>query len=308
MRAPDSLRWRRTWNWTTRAQRSYRVTVQVTDGRDRNGDDDNDVIDDTINVTINVTNVNEAPTVSGEATATFTENESGAIGTYTGTDPERDTLTWSVSGTDSDSFAMTDRGRLHFASPPSFEGGKTEYEVTVVATDEGALTGMLEVTVTVEDVEEEGTVTIAPPRGWSGTQFSGTQFSGTQFERRPDRRRRYRDQRDLAVGPVHQPLQLDRHHRPDVGHAYTATADDIGNYLRVSTEYTDRTGSGKTAEAVLAVRIADAADKLHNECDAGVCGRPRLLAPSARARRRAGPSAHRCGRGTRTPMTSLPTP
>ena len=71
-------------------KRSYRVTVQVTDGRDRNGDDDDDAIDDTINVSINVTNVNEAPTVSGDATATFTENESRAIATYTGRDPERD--------------------------------------------------------------------------------------------------------------------------------------------------------------------------------------------------------------------------
>ena len=153
-------------------KRSYRVTVQVTDGRDRNGDDDNDVIDDTINVTINVTNVNEAPTVSGETTASFAENDSSAIATYTGTDPERDTLTWSVSGTDGDSFAMTDRGRLHFASPPSFEGGKTEYAVTVVATDEGTLTGMLEVTVTVTDVEEKGAVTITPPRGWTNTPFT----------------------------------------------------------------------------------------------------------------------------------------
>ena len=118
--------------------RSYRVTVEVTDGYDRLGDDeDPDVIDDTISVTINVTNVNEAPTVSGEMAASFTENDSSAIATYTGSDPERDTLTWSVLGADADSFAMTDRGRLHFASPPSFEGGKTTYEVTVVATDEG---------------------------------------------------------------------------------------------------------------------------------------------------------------------------
>ena len=38
-----------------------------------------------------------------------------------------------------------------------------------------------------------------------------------------------------------------------------------GNYLRVSTEYTDSRGSGKTAEAVLTERIADAADRPRNE-------------------------------------------
>ena len=228
--------------------RSYRVTVEVTDGRDRNGDDDNDVIDDTINVT----NVNEAPTVSGEATATFAENESSAIATYTGSDPERDTLTWSVLGTDGDSFAMTDRGRLHFASPPSFEGGKTTYQVTVVATDEGdpGLTGMVDVTVTVTDEEEEGVVTITPPRGWTDTQFNaaltdddGTLSSQTWQWARSTNRSSWTD----MTG--------------ETSDTYTAVADDAGNYLRVSTEYTDGRGSGKTAEAVLAVRIADVADK-----------------------------------------------
>ena len=231
-------------------KRSYRVTVQVTDGRDRNGDDDNDVIDDTISVTINVTNVNEAPTVSGEATATFAENDSGAVASYTGTDPERDNVTWSTAGADGDSFAMTNRGRLHFASPPSFEGGKTTYEVTVVATDEGDLTGMIDVTVTVTDVEEEGVVTITPLRGWPETPFTAALTDGDG---------------SLADQTWQWARSTNRSSWTDIADktsdAYTATADDAGNYLRVSTEYTDNRGSGKTAEAVLAVRIADAADK-----------------------------------------------
>ncbi len=227
-------------------KRSYRVTVEVTDGRDRNGDDDNDVIDDTINVSINVTDLNEAPTVSGDATATYTENGSRAIATYTGRDPERNKLTWSVSGTDGNDFVMTTQGRLHFASPPSFEGGKDTYEVTVVATDEGDLTGTFDVT----DVEEEGAVTITPPRGWTGTQFSAGLTDGDgslvdqtwQWARSTNRS----SWTDISG---------------ETSSAYTATADDVGNYLRISTEYTDNRGSGKTAEAVLTARIADAADR-----------------------------------------------
>ena len=89
-------------------KRSYRVTVQVTDGYDRLGDDeDPDVIDARINVTINVTDVNEAPAVTGDTTVSFAENGSGPIATYTGKDPERDDLTWSTSGADGDDFAMT---------------------------------------------------------------------------------------------------------------------------------------------------------------------------------------------------------
>ena len=231
-------------------KRSHRVIVSVTDGRDENGDDDGDAVDDTINVTVTVTNVNEAPVVTGPATATVEENASDAVASYTGTDPERDTLTWSTAGADGDSFAMTDRGRLHFASPPSFEGGKTTYEVTVVATDEDALTGMIAVTVTVTDEEEEGVVTITPLRGWTGTRFSATLTD---------------DDGSVSNQTWQWARSTNRSGWTDITNAtssaYTATADDIGNYLRVSAEYTDRTGSGKTAEAVLTTRIADVADR-----------------------------------------------
>ena len=40
--------------------------MEVTDGRDQNGDDDMNAIDDRQAVTIMVTNVNEAPVVSGD--------------------------------------------------------------------------------------------------------------------------------------------------------------------------------------------------------------------------------------------------
>ena len=230
-------------------KRSYRVTVQVTDGRDQNGDDDDDVIDDTINVSINVTNVNEAPTVSGEATASYTENGSKAIATYTGRDPERDKLTWSTSGTDGNDFVMTTQGRLHFASPPSFED-RDSYNVTVVATDEGALTGMFAVTVTVTDVEEEGAVTITPPRGWTGTEFSATLTDGDGS---------LADQTWQWARSTNRSSWTDITDETSV--TYTATADDAGNYLRARTEYTDSRGGGKTAQTVLTVRIADAADR-----------------------------------------------
>ena len=68
-------------------KRTHRFTVQVTDGRDQNGDDDMDAIDDTIAVTVTVTNVNEAPVVTGDAAPSFQEDSSAAIATYTGGRP-----------------------------------------------------------------------------------------------------------------------------------------------------------------------------------------------------------------------------
>ena len=149
-------------------KRTYRVTVEVTDGRDQNGDDDMDAVDATRTVTISVTDVNEAPVVSGDTSPSIAENSSAAVATYTAADPERDTLEWSVSSND---FWISDRGQLYFATPPDYENGSRSFSIRVTATDPEGLEGHLDVTVTVTDVEEAGVLTISPPRGWPTTRF-----------------------------------------------------------------------------------------------------------------------------------------
>ena len=118
-------------------KRSYRVTVEVTDGANDLGDSDpagNPVIDARKNVTITLTDVNEAPVVSGEASVSVDENLNRAVGTYSAADPERDTLTWSVTGSDASDFWISQRGQLYFRSPPSYEEDDS-YSVTVMAED-----------------------------------------------------------------------------------------------------------------------------------------------------------------------------
>ena len=230
-------------------KRSYRVTVEVTDGRDQNGDDDMDAIDDRQNVTITVTNVNEAPVVTGDATVSYQEDVNRAIATYTAADPERDKFTWTVS--DTTNFWISQRGQLHFHSPPSFETQES-YTVTVTATDDdadNALSGSLFVTVTVTDAEEEGSVAITPARGWVdvSTQFSavltdddgGVTGTTWQWARSPNGRSRWTD----IAGET-----LD---------SYTVTADDANQYLRASASYEDRRGSNKTASAALTAPVGD---------------------------------------------------
>ena len=235
-------------------KRSYRVTVEVTDGHDELGDDeDPDVIDARQNVTIDVTDVNEAPVVTGEAAVSVEENINRAIATYDGTDPERDTLTWSVSGADHDSFWVSGRGQLYFVTPPSFEGTQTTYSVTVTATDDDAttpLSGSFNVTVTVTDVEEEGAVALTPPRGWDGTGFTAELtdddgVTGSIIWRWM--RSSGRSGGDVIPGAT--------------TNSYTATEDDVDQYLRVTATYEDGRGAGKEAEAVLTVRVSDVADK-----------------------------------------------
>ncbi len=226
-------------------KRTYRVTVQVSDGRDQNGDDDMEAIDDTQSVTITVMNVNEPPVVTGDTVLSFDENGSNAVESYTAADPERDTFTWSVSAPTN--FWTSDRGQLYFRSPPSFEDQET-YPVTVFASD-GTLAGSLAVTVTISDVEEQGVVTISPPRGWvdDSTLFSAAlsdddgAISGTtwQWARSSNGRSSWAD---IASA---------------TSDSYTASANDLNQYLRASASYEDRRGSNKTAEAVLSTPVGD---------------------------------------------------
>ena len=227
-------------------KRTYRVTVEVTDGRDQNGDDDMDVIDARQNVTITVTNVNEAPEIMGDAAPSFEENGSNAVASYTAVDPERDTLTWSVNNED---FWISQRGQLHLRSPPSFESGITSYSVTVSASD-GTLSGSLFATITVTDAEEEGMITIEPPRGWDGTTFQSVVddddggITGETWQwARSSNRSRWVDISGATAS------------------SYTATSADDNQYLRLTASYEDRRGSNKTASTTLTGRIEDSADR-----------------------------------------------
>ena len=100
---------------------SYRLTVSVSDGVDEFGED-NDAVDDTVNVMINVIDINEAPQLTGDASPSFAENSTAPIATYTATDPEGDTLTYSLSGPDDGAFSIGPRsGRLRAGQPLDFE-------------------------------------------------------------------------------------------------------------------------------------------------------------------------------------------
>ena len=221
-------------------KRSYRFTVEVSDRADPLDDADM-AIDDRQSVTVTVTNVNEAPVVTGAATASIEENSSSTLGSYSATDPERDTLTWSVSGSD---FWISDGGQLYFRAPPSFET-QTNYTVTVMAEDDGRLRDSLTVTVTVTDVEEDGVVTISPPRGWADTQFTAELDD---------------DDGSISGRTWQWSRSSNRSSWTDIAGATSSSysvADDDNQYLRVTATYDDRVDMGQTASAMLAGRIGD---------------------------------------------------
>ena len=127
----------------------YEVTVRASDGRNYGY----------LEVTVTVENVNEPPAVTGTETFNYRENGTATLHTFRATDPERSAITWSVTGTDRDDFAISETGVLAFANPPDYEipadsDRDNVYEVTVVARDDALNSGTLDVVVTVTDQNE----------------------------------------------------------------------------------------------------------------------------------------------------------
>ncbi len=138
---------------------NYTVTVSVSDGN--NGSD-------SITVTINVLDVDEnrAPTFTEGANTTRSVEENTASGENIGsviaaTDPDNDTLMYSLSGTDAGSFDIdTSSGQLKTKATLDYEASKNTYSVTVTASD-GTLSDTITVEITVSDVNENSAPTFA---------------------------------------------------------------------------------------------------------------------------------------------------
>ena len=133
-------------------------------------------------VAISVTNVNEAPTVTSAATASFAENSSGTVYTATATDPDAgSTLTYSISGADAALFNInTTTGVVTFKSAPNYEApgdtsGNNVYDVNVTASD-GTLSSTKAVAISVTNVNEAPTVTSAATASFA-ENASGTVYT-----------------------------------------------------------------------------------------------------------------------------------
>ena len=145
--------------------------MQVTDGRDADGNADS-AVDDLINLTITVTDVNEPPEFDWPV-AELEIAENTATNTNVGdpilaSDPESDGLTYSLAGVDAASFnvgpltgQIKTEGLLDHESP-SDVGGDNVYELTLEVTDgwdengsvDSTVDDLINLTITVTDVNE----------------------------------------------------------------------------------------------------------------------------------------------------------
>jgi hypothetical protein len=106
-------------------------------------------------VTVTVTDANEAPSVSAAvAFNSFQENTAvgTTIATTTGTDPESDTISYSLSGTGSDKFSVDAEGKITLASSLDYETA-TSYSINLSASDGSNVTTKT-LTINVGNVAE----------------------------------------------------------------------------------------------------------------------------------------------------------
>ncbi len=141
-------------------QSIYSVTITVTDGK----------VTDRIDVTINVTDIDETaqtqPPPQSNRTPVFSEGtntrrsvtENTTAGTNIGdavvaTDPDDDTLTYSLAGTDDALFSIdSTTGQLKTEAPLDYETNNS-YAVIITASD-GERTASIDVVINIIDVEE----------------------------------------------------------------------------------------------------------------------------------------------------------
>ncbi len=126
-------------------------------------------------VTINVTDVNEPPELPATTTRSIAENSAANTNVgaaFTATDPEGDTLEYSLSGTDASKFTIVSTSgqiKVKSGNIPDYEA-KTSYSVTVGVSDKKDGSGTADtviddtiaVTIDVTDVNEPPAAPAAP--------------------------------------------------------------------------------------------------------------------------------------------------
>ena len=230
----------------TRAPLNYearsRYTVEVT-ATDPSG------AATSILVTIYVLNLDEPARIIGISSTDYSENGTAPVGIFVALDQERSAIRWSLSGPDDDLFTITG-GVLRFMDAPDYEDPLSEvagvpladrnvYRVTIEAGG-----GTRDVTVTVTDVDEAGTVRMDRPQPQVERPL-GVSLSDEDEVVTAERWQWARSEDGTYWTEIKGAASPRRSPEPE----------DEGMYLRATVTYADKFGYGKTASAVSANRV-----------------------------------------------------
>ena len=209
-------------------------------------------------ITRKVFGENQRPTFPSTEDGARTVAENSRSGVNIGApvaaeDPESHRLTYSLSGADASAFTITaSGGQLRTKEPLDFEG-QASYSVTVEVHDgrdglgnpSTATDDSQNVTITLENVEEPGSVTLST---LTGTVQARVDVTATLSDDDIATNIRWRWTRS--------PNGRSGWVNIGTGAVYVPTLTDAGNYIRATATYTDPHGPNQTAKAVSA-RVAD---------------------------------------------------
>ena len=196
-----------------------------------------------------------ALTVDGPPTASHPENDTGTVATYRASGPGSDMATWSTEGADGGDFRINIDGELTFDPLPNFEMAadadmNNVYMVTVKATS-GTNSATREVTVTVIDADDEGTVTLSSLAPKVDTEITADLIDEDTVTQNTVT---WQWSRSMIMDGTYDDIEM--------ANSMTYTPiDDEGYYLRATARYDDGEGDGKMAMGTTTSTVA-AADPL----------------------------------------------
>ena len=232
---------------------TYTVTVSVRDSKNDDGDTD-EVTDDTITVTILVADLNEAPEFPVSETGQRSVDENTAAGVNIGapvaaTDDDNDALTYSLDTTSQATFDIVPAtGQLQTKSALDYDIGTRSYQVDVTAADPSGAKDIITVTITVNNVDESGTVTLSSTQLIVGTPLTATltDLDGVSGSVTWSWARSPNGTTDWALLGG------------ETSDTYTPVAADVDHYLRATASYDDEEGPDKSAQAFPANKVLPA--------------------------------------------------
>ena len=193
--------------------------------------------------------------VNGPDAVDHPENTT-SVATYEASGADGATVAWSLVGDDFGVFNVTD-GRIIFLSAPDYEAmdsadGDNMYNVTVVATANGNM-ATHDLTVTVTNVDEDGSITGLPASSMEGAELTAVL-----------------EDDDGATNTAWQWARDGANIADATSATYTVVAADVGMSLMVTATYDDVHGTGKMVSSAAVMIAADTVSSYDTNGTAGI--------------------------------------